>query len=66
MDSQIFEEWVCKLDQTFQMECRRIALLIDNCPAYPSVFDLTNVQLVFLPLNTTSVLKSMDQDVIRS
>ena len=60
MDSQIFEEWVCKLDQTFRMECRKIALLIDNCPAHPSAFDLTNVQLVFLPPNTTSVLKSMD------
>ena len=57
MDSQIFEEWVRKLDQTFRMEGRKIALLIDNCPAHPSVSDLTNVQLVFLPPNATSVLQ---------
>ena len=66
MDSQIFEEWVRKLDRTFRMERRKIALLIDNCPAYLSVPDLTNVQLIFLPPDTTSVLQPMDQGVIRS
>ena len=48
------------------MERRKIALLIDSCPANPSVSDLPNVQLVFLPPNTTSVLQPMDQGVIRS
>ena len=66
MDSQIFDEWVRKLDRTFRMEGRKIALLIDNCPVHPSASDLTNVQLVFLPPNTTSVLQPMDQGVIRS
>ena len=36
MDSQIFEVWVLKLDRTFRMEGRKIALIIDNCPAHPS------------------------------
>ena len=66
VDSQIFEEWVHKLNQTFQMEGRKIALLIDNCPAHPFVSDLTIVQLVFLPPNNTSVLQPTDQGVIRS
>ena len=66
IDSQIFEESVHKLDQTFRMEGRKIALLIDNCPAHPFVSDLTIVQLVFLPPNNTSVLQPMDQGVIRS
>ena len=60
MDSQIFEEWLRKLDRTFRMEGRKIPLLIDNSPAHPSVSDLTNVHLVFLPPNTTSVLQPMD------
>ena len=34
--------------------------------AHPSVSNLTNVQLVFLPPNTTSVLQPMNQGVIRS
>ena len=61
MDSQIVEEWLCKLDWTFQMEGRKIELLSDNCPAQPSVSDLTSVQLVFLLPSTTSVLQPMDQ-----
>ena len=61
MDSQIVEEWLCKLDWTFQMEGRKIGLLSDNCPAQPSVSDLTSVQQVFLPPSTTSVLQPMDQ-----
>ena len=66
MESQIFEEWVRKIDQTFQIEARKFALLIDNSPTHPSVSNLTNVQLVLLPANTISVLKSMDQGVIKS
>ena len=48
------------------MEGRKIALLIGNCPAHPSVSDLTKAQLVFLPPNTNSVLQQMDQGVMRS
>ena len=47
------------------MERRKIALPIDNCPAHLPVPDLTNVQLVFLPPDTSSVLQPMDQGVIR-
>ena len=57
-DSQISEEWVHKFDGTFRIEGRKIA--------HPSVSNLTNVQLVFLPPNTTSVLQRMNQVVIRS
>ena len=66
MNSEIFEEWVRKLDRKFRADDRNIALIIDNCPAYPSISNLTNVQLVFLPPNTTSILQPMDQGVIRS
>ena len=56
MDCQIFEEWVRKLEQTFRMERRKIALFTDNCPAHPSVSDVTIVQLLILLLpSTTSV-----------
>ena len=48
------------------MEGRKVALHIDICPVDPSVSDLTNVLLVFLPPNTISVLQPMNQGVIRS
>ena len=66
MNSEIFEEWVRKLDRRFRADDRKIALIIDNCPAHPSISNLTNVQIVFLPPNTTSILQPMDQGVIRS
>ena len=66
MTSELFEEWVWKHDCMFYDKARNIALLLDNCPAHPDVSNLTNVKLVFLPTNTTSVLQPMGQGVIRS
>ena len=66
MNTEIFEEWVDKLDRKFSEDDRKIALIIDNCPAYPSISNFTNVQIVFLPPNTTSILQPMDQGVLRS
>ena len=38
---------------------------MDNCSAHPST-DLTNISLHFLPPNVTSLIKLMDQGVIRN
>ena len=56
-NSQIFEDWVgnsawMKKKLLFQ--------------AHPSISNLTNIQLVSLPSNTTSILQLIKQDVIRS
>ena len=66
MDREIFEEWIRKLDRKFPADDQKIALVTDNYPAHPSISNLTNVQIVFLPPNTTSILQPMDQGVIRS
>ena len=66
MDSQIFEHWVRKLDRKFRVDKRKIATIIDNSPAHPPIFNLTNIQFVFLHPNTTSILQPMDHGVIRS
>ena len=66
MNSEIFEEWVRKLDRKFRADNRKIALIIDKCPAHPSISNLTNVQIIFLPPNTTTILQPIDQGVIRS
>ena len=65
MDSTLFEEWVHELGVKFQKENRKIALIIDNCPAHPAIADLSNVKLNFLPPNTTSVSQPLDQGVIK-
>ncbi|GBN54168.1 hypothetical protein AVEN_2976-1 [Araneus ventricosus] len=48
-------------------ECRKIALVFDNCPAHPKEMNpkLKNVSF-FLPPNTTSKLQPMDQGVIKN
>ena len=66
MNSELFEEWVREQDKKFEKEGRKVALVIDNCPAHPSIENLKSIYLYFLPPNTTSVLQPMDQGVIRS
>lgn len=66
MDSTLFEEWIRELDRKFLGEGRKVALIVDNCPAHPHVEGLKAIQLVFLPPNTTSKTQPMDQGVIRS
>lgn len=64
MTSQLFEEEVRKWDS--ELKGRKILLLVDNCPAHPFISNLQNIELAFLPPNTTSVLQPMDQSVIKS
>ena len=66
MKGVLFEEWVRKLDSPFRDQSRKVALLIDNCPAHPEIKNLTNINLIFLLPNTTSVLQPMDQGAIQS
>ena len=61
MDSELFEEWVRELDCKFEKEGRKVALIIDNCPAHPAIESLKTIDDFFLPPNTTSSLQPMDQ-----
>ena len=58
--------WVRKLHPSFRAQSRKVTFLIDNCPVHPEIKNFTNINLIFLPPNTTSVLQPMDQGVIRS
>ena len=66
MNSELFEEWVREQDEKFENEGRKVALIIDNCPAHPVIENLKSITLYFLPPNTTSALQPMDQGVIWS
>ncbi|XP_072173833.1 tigger transposable element-derived protein 4-like [Diadema setosum] len=63
MTGALFEEWLRKLDG--KMEGRKIAMVINNCPAHPHI-KLENIKLVFLPPNTTSLTQPVDGGVIRN
>jgi hypothetical protein len=66
MTSELFLEWLQKLDARFRREKKHVALIVDNAPCHPRPESpLGNIELVFLPPNTTSKTQPMDQGIIR-
>jgi hypothetical protein len=65
MKSDIFEEFLLKLNQNMQKQNRKIILFIDNCSSHPFI-TLPNIKIVYFPSNTTSRLQPLDQGVIHS
>lgn len=66
MTSEIFEQTIRKWDKELLRKQKKILLVVDNCPAHPTLENLKSIKLVFLPPNCTSVLQPMDQGIIRS
>ena len=66
MTSQVWTDWIQKFDYRMKTEGRKIALIIDNCPAHPIVSNLTNVDVFYLPPNTTSHTQPCDQGIIQA
>ena len=67
MVGNLFSSWPLKLDKQFQHEHRKVAMVLDNCPAHLNIQDaLKAVKLVFLPPNTASKLQPCDQGVIQN
>jgi len=64
MTSRIFESFMHDWDKRLAAGRRRIALILDNCPAHP-VIELQNIRLVFLPPHTTALIQPLDQGIIR-
>jgi hypothetical protein len=66
MISDLFETEMRYWDREFQLQKRKILLLVDKCPAQIVLEKLENIKLVFLAINTTSLLQPMDQGVTKS
>jgi len=65
MKSDIFSEFLKKLNKEMLSQNRKIALILDNCSSHP-VMTLSNIKFIFLPPNATSVLQPMDMGVIHA
>ena len=46
MDGTLFEEWVYEIDLQFMKEGQNIVLLIDYCPAQPTIDNLISIELI--------------------
>ena len=49
-----------------QKQNRKVLLLLDNVPSHPKDVNLSDVEVVFLPANTTSKLQPLDQGLIKA
>ncbi|XP_041372802.1 tigger transposable element-derived protein 6-like [Gigantopelta aegis] len=66
MNSQLFSDWLEKLNRQMRRQGRNILLFIDNAPSHGCDLRESNVTVKFLPANTTSVLQPLDQGIIKA
>lgn len=66
MTSSLFEDFLRKWDNELARKNKKILLVVDNCTAHPAVQNIKNINLVFLPPNTTAIIQPLDQGIIRS
>ncbi|XP_037557867.1 tigger transposable element-derived protein 4-like [Dermacentor silvarum] len=66
MTSELFKDWLHKLDRKFASSNRKVLLLVDQCSAHMNVPALSAIRVAYLPANTTSVLQPMDQGIIKN
>ncbi len=65
MNLSIFMEWINGLNEKKLMN-RRILLILDNAPVHPFNIEYPNIELLYLPPNTTSKIQPLDRGIIRS
>ncbi|KAK3094873.1 hypothetical protein FSP39_007356, partial [Pinctada imbricata] len=68
MTAEIFQNWLRDFNRDMARQKRKILLFIDNCSAHPkgSADRLANIKMEFLPPNTTSIIQSVIQGIIRN
>jgi hypothetical protein len=67
MTSEIFKKWLMRCNVELQRKSRKVLLILDNCTAHPQCSEcLKNIQLEFLPVNTTSLVQAMDMVIIKN
>lgn len=68
MTGDLFTKWLKAFNKDMQRQRRKVLLLVDNCSAHPSrsATNLNNVELMFLPPNTTAIIQPCDQGIIRN
>ncbi len=65
MTSDVFTDLLTQLNRRYRKQNRKILLMLDNCSSHPKI-NLTNIELLFLPPNSTSRTQPLDAGIIRS
>ena len=66
MTAKVFLDWLLELNFKMKKQERRILLLLDNAPVHFIDRVFSNIELCFLPPNTTLKTQPLDQGIIRS
>jgi hypothetical protein len=67
MTREIFRSWLVGINARFRADNRKVLLLVDNCSAHRmDEPPLSNVNVCFLPPNTTAHLQPLDAGIIRA
>ena len=66
MTAVLFSEWLMSIDAEMRREKLKILMFIDNCTAHKDVPSLENIELKYLPPNTTSILQPLDQGIVKN
>lgn len=70
MTKEVFKSWICSFQESIAAQdiTRRIILLVDNAPCHKLTEEdkqmFPNINLVFLPKNSTSVTQPLDAGII--
>ncbi|XP_014220278.2 tigger transposable element-derived protein 6-like [Trichogramma pretiosum] len=66
MTQVIMNDFLINFDEKMRNNGRKVILFMDNAGPHPDNLQLTNVKIIFLPPNTTSVSQPLDQGIIKN
>ncbi|CAF4934038.1 unnamed protein product [Pieris macdunnoughi] len=64
--TEVSKNWLLTVNGDMQRQKRNVLLFLDNCTVHNIPPTLSNVELYFFPLNTTSKLQPLDQGIIHN
>ena len=66
MSKSIFNSWIYSFNEKMKKQNRKILLLLDNCPSHIILQEYSNINLKYLPPNSSGYIQPMDQGIIAS